>query len=135
MCTWLYEQMCSGRRRKLNDRPAWTSDPTRLKNYKINVNKKTASRSLNLSWPTTKWHNSMMNNMKSWDLVISFSHHKEESVKEFSKFTEKIPPANLCHLQGKINYLLHHASTESLKKLTLIPISLFDRSMGWHRQL
>lgn len=50
---------------------------------------------------TAKWHDSMMNHMQSWNLIVSFSHDKEESIEEFSKFAEEIPPASCGHLRAQ----------------------------------
>lgn len=40
-----------------------------------------------------------MYHMECRDLIISLPQYKEERVKKLCKFTEKVPPTDLCHLQ------------------------------------
>lgn len=79
---------------------------------------------------TTERHDSVMNDVQGWNLIVAFPHDEEECVEELCELANVIPPTSFCHL-----------TKEKFKKadeiltwleLTFIAIAVVEVSTGWH---
>lgn len=48
--------------------------------------------------PNGHWHQSVMDDMQCGHLIVTFAHHKENGIEEFSEFREIVPPATFGYL-------------------------------------